>query len=296
MAILTWMMPGVNALLVRWRRPDLVRNAPFGKALPWLGLVWLVFPVWIYFFAVGKPIKEALSGTASCTTSRRTASSTRSSSTCSGSSSTSSCRSCAREGRGHEDALHGDPAGLGRRDRNAALHRERLPRRREGVAQVPERDPAGRLQGGRRARRRRPDRQGDRADRGARRRLRDRALRRPAHRPRRRGAGEARARHRRRRLLLVRDDGRRSRAAVGRRDAPRRAPAPADERAGRGVARARDRAARGVRRPLYLMPGTTTTSTSTRSSTATSTRPSTRTGRCSTCRAACSCSRRAGRT
>ena len=62
MLILTWMMPGVNALLVRWRRPDLVRNAPFGKALPWLGLVWLVFPVWIYIFAVFKPIKEALSG------------------------------------------------------------------------------------------------------------------------------------------------------------------------------------------------------------------------------------------
>jgi amino acid transporter len=62
MALLTWTMPGVNALLVRWRRPDLVRNAPFGKALPWLGLVWLVFPVWIYIFAVFKPIKESLSG------------------------------------------------------------------------------------------------------------------------------------------------------------------------------------------------------------------------------------------
>lgn len=62
MAILTWTMPGVNALLVRWRRPDLVRNAPFGKALPWLGLVWLVFPVWIYVFAVGKPIEKSLEG------------------------------------------------------------------------------------------------------------------------------------------------------------------------------------------------------------------------------------------
>ena len=39
-----------------------MRNAPFGKALPWLGIVWLVFPVWIYIFAVFKPIKEALSG------------------------------------------------------------------------------------------------------------------------------------------------------------------------------------------------------------------------------------------
>jgi basic amino acid/polyamine antiporter, APA family len=62
MAILTWSMPGVNALLVRFRRPDLVRNAPFAKALPWLGLVWLVFPVWVYVFAVFKPIEKALSG------------------------------------------------------------------------------------------------------------------------------------------------------------------------------------------------------------------------------------------
>jgi amino acid transporter len=63
MAILTWAMPGVNALLVRWRRPDLIRNAPFSKALPWLGLVWLFFPVWVYIFAVGKPIEKALRGT-----------------------------------------------------------------------------------------------------------------------------------------------------------------------------------------------------------------------------------------
>jgi len=62
MALLTWTMPGVNALLVRFRRPDLVRNAPFGKALPWLGLAWLVFPVWIYIFAVFKPIEKSLQG------------------------------------------------------------------------------------------------------------------------------------------------------------------------------------------------------------------------------------------
>jgi amino acid transporter len=62
MAILTWTMPGVNALLVRLRRPDLVRNAPFNKALPWIGLAWLVFPVWIYIFAVVKPIVNALKG------------------------------------------------------------------------------------------------------------------------------------------------------------------------------------------------------------------------------------------
>jgi amino acid transporter len=64
MALLTWTLPGVNALLVRFRRPDLVRNAPYSKALPWLGLAWLVFPVWIYIFAVIKPIEKSLQGTA----------------------------------------------------------------------------------------------------------------------------------------------------------------------------------------------------------------------------------------
>jgi basic amino acid/polyamine antiporter, APA family len=60
MALFTWCLPGINALLVRWRRPDLVRNAPFGSKLPWIGLAWLVFPVWIYIFAVVKPIVNAL--------------------------------------------------------------------------------------------------------------------------------------------------------------------------------------------------------------------------------------------
>ena len=63
MAILTWTMPGINAMLVRWRRPDLIRNAPFRRWLPWMGLVWLVFPVWVYIFAVFKPIVDALKGT-----------------------------------------------------------------------------------------------------------------------------------------------------------------------------------------------------------------------------------------
>ncbi|MFL5860673.1 MAG: APC family permease [Solirubrobacteraceae bacterium] len=60
MALFTWTLPGVNAMLVRWRRPDLVRNAPFGGKLPWIGLAWLVFPLWIYVFAVVKPIVNAL--------------------------------------------------------------------------------------------------------------------------------------------------------------------------------------------------------------------------------------------
>jgi amino acid transporter len=67
MAVLTWTLPGVNAILVRFRRPDLVRNAPFSKALPWIGLAWLVFPVWIYIFAVAKPIVDALEGASALT-------------------------------------------------------------------------------------------------------------------------------------------------------------------------------------------------------------------------------------
>ena len=62
MAALTWIMPGVNALLVGVRRPDLIRSAPFRRALPWLGLAWLVFPLWIYAFAAVKPIWENLTG------------------------------------------------------------------------------------------------------------------------------------------------------------------------------------------------------------------------------------------
>jgi amino acid transporter len=67
MAALTWIMPGVNALLVRWRRPDLVANAPFKNALPWLGVAWLVFPLWIYWFAAIKPIWTNVTGSGSGT-------------------------------------------------------------------------------------------------------------------------------------------------------------------------------------------------------------------------------------
>ena len=67
MAALTWTLPGINAILVRFRRPDLVRNAPYRRALPWIGLAWLVFPVWIYIFAVVKPIVNALKGTSALT-------------------------------------------------------------------------------------------------------------------------------------------------------------------------------------------------------------------------------------
>jgi basic amino acid/polyamine antiporter, APA family len=67
MAALTWIMPGVNALLVGVRRKDLVTNAPYRKALPWLGVAWLVFPLWIYWFAAVKPIWDNVTGSGSGT-------------------------------------------------------------------------------------------------------------------------------------------------------------------------------------------------------------------------------------
>ncbi len=59
---LTWIMPGVNALLVRRTRPDLVRDAPFSRWLPLLGLIWVVFAVTLYWFAGIKPIIDAVAG------------------------------------------------------------------------------------------------------------------------------------------------------------------------------------------------------------------------------------------
>jgi APA family basic amino acid/polyamine antiporter len=59
---LTWIMPGVNALLVRWTRPDLVKDAPFGSWLPILGVAWTIIMVVLYWFAGFKPILDAISG------------------------------------------------------------------------------------------------------------------------------------------------------------------------------------------------------------------------------------------
>ena len=53
-------MPGINAIFARMRRPELMRNAPYGSKLPILGIVWLVFPLWIYILAVIKPIWDSL--------------------------------------------------------------------------------------------------------------------------------------------------------------------------------------------------------------------------------------------
>ncbi|HEY2650538.1 MAG TPA: APC family permease [Solirubrobacteraceae bacterium] len=67
MAIFTWTFPGLNAILVRFRRPDLIRNAPFRKHLWWIGALWLVFPLWIYIFAVFKPVINGTPGVSTLT-------------------------------------------------------------------------------------------------------------------------------------------------------------------------------------------------------------------------------------
>jgi amino acid transporter len=58
MASFTWMMPGINAIVAPFSRPDLLRNAPWRSALPALGAVWLVFSAIIYWFAGIKPVAD----------------------------------------------------------------------------------------------------------------------------------------------------------------------------------------------------------------------------------------------
>ena len=53
---LSWIMPGVNAILARFTRPDLVKDAPWIRWLPILGFVWLAFTVTLYWFAGLGPI------------------------------------------------------------------------------------------------------------------------------------------------------------------------------------------------------------------------------------------------
>jgi amino acid transporter len=59
---LSWIMPGVNALLARVTRPDLVKDAPYIRWLPYLGVIWLVFTLVLYWFAGVAPIYSAISG------------------------------------------------------------------------------------------------------------------------------------------------------------------------------------------------------------------------------------------
>ncbi|MGQ0670357.1 MAG: APC family permease [Actinomycetota bacterium] len=60
MAFLSWFMPGINALVGPFTRPDLLRNAPWRRWLPLLGAVWAVATGVLYWFAGFKPIIDAL--------------------------------------------------------------------------------------------------------------------------------------------------------------------------------------------------------------------------------------------
>jgi basic amino acid/polyamine antiporter, APA family len=59
---LSWIMPGVNAVLARFTRPDLVKDAPWIRWLPLLGVIWLVFALALYWFAGVAPIYNTISG------------------------------------------------------------------------------------------------------------------------------------------------------------------------------------------------------------------------------------------
>jgi len=57
---LSWIMPGVNALLARFTRSDLVKEAPWIRWMPLLGLIWLAFTLILYWFAGVAPIINTL--------------------------------------------------------------------------------------------------------------------------------------------------------------------------------------------------------------------------------------------
>ncbi len=57
---LSWIMPGVNAILARRTRADLVADAPWSRWLPTLGAIWLIFTLVLYWFAGVGPIVNAL--------------------------------------------------------------------------------------------------------------------------------------------------------------------------------------------------------------------------------------------
>lgn len=66
LAALTWIMPGINAILIRWRRPDLFRltnNTKNFLGLPrlvWYGIVWLIFIIPVYLAAFVYPVIQGL--------------------------------------------------------------------------------------------------------------------------------------------------------------------------------------------------------------------------------------------
>jgi amino acid transporter len=60
MALFSWVMPGVNAIVCRFSRPDLIRNAPWQNVLWLFGAIWLAFAVFTYWFAGIKPISDSV--------------------------------------------------------------------------------------------------------------------------------------------------------------------------------------------------------------------------------------------
>ncbi len=64
LAGLTWIMPGINAILIRWRRPDLFQltnNTRSLLGLPrlvWYGILWLIFIIPVYLAAFVYPVVE----------------------------------------------------------------------------------------------------------------------------------------------------------------------------------------------------------------------------------------------
>ena len=57
---LSWIMPGINAVLARFTRPDLVKDAPWIRWLPILGILWLAFTLTLYWFAGLAPIVTSI--------------------------------------------------------------------------------------------------------------------------------------------------------------------------------------------------------------------------------------------
>ena len=66
LAGLTWIMPGINAILIAFRRPDLYQltnNTGRFLGLPrlvWIGIIWLIFIVPVYAAAFGYPVYQGL--------------------------------------------------------------------------------------------------------------------------------------------------------------------------------------------------------------------------------------------
>jgi len=60
MAFLTWFMPGVNAIVGPYTRPDLLRNAPWRRWLPLFGVVWAAAMGVLYWYAGFKPIIDSI--------------------------------------------------------------------------------------------------------------------------------------------------------------------------------------------------------------------------------------------